>query len=856
MNYRQLIIFLIGCMYILTTSLNAGDYKDPSLPVEIRARDLISRMTLEEKISQMMSDAPAIERLNVKKYYWWNECLHGVARNGIATVFPQAIGLAATWDPESILQVANVISTEARAKYKEAVQKESRDINQGLTMWSPNINLFRDPRWGRGQETYGEDPWLISRIAIAFVKGLQGDHPKYFKVISTPKHYAVHSGPENLRHSFDAVVSKKDLFDTYLPAFESCIREAEAWSVMGAYNQTNGEPCCASPYLLQKILRDKWGFKGYVVSDCGAIGDIFYHHKKTADLPEASAMAVKAGCDLDCGSEYTFLVDAVEGGLISEEEIDQAVIRLMTARFKLGMFDPDEMVPYTRIPVEMNDTPEHNQLALKAARESIVLLKNQKSLLPFDKSIKTISVIGPYADNVNVLLGNYNGTPSNPVTFLQGIKNKVSNKARVIYAKGVKLLEGAGEFKVIDANYLSPDKSCRQHGLLGEYFDNAELRGEPIFKKVDKKMDSYWDLVSPREGIPSDSFSVRWTGFLEVKELGEYELGIVTDDKGRLYFDGKLLVDNWEPFEINIFKYRKVFLKEGKNYPIRMEYADLGDYAGIRLKWRKIPAHEEEVKLTAEAVKVAEKSDVVIFVGGISSQLEGEEMPINIDGFKGGDRTNLKLPGNQRQLLKKLYQTGKPIVLVLTGGSALAVNWAEENIPAILMAWYPGQRGGDAIADILFGDYNPAGRLPVTFYYSVDDLPPFEDYSMKGRTYRYYDGKVLYPFGFGLSFTNFEYQKLKVPNDEIKSEDKIKIYVTVENTGSYDGEEVVQLYVKGPQAGKMQPLKELKAFKRVVIQKGKTKIIELGLNISDLRTFSEVNDDYIILPGKYGSFSK
>jgi len=596
--------------------LGGEAYKDIALTFEDRARDLVSRMTIEEKVSQMMHSAPAIERLGVPAYNWWNECLHGVARAGVATVFPQAIGLAAMWDVDLMGEIADVISTEGRAKHHEAVRQGDYGIYRGLTFWTPNINIFRDPRWGRGHETYGEDPYLTARLGVAFVKGLQGDHPTYLKAVATPKHFAVHSGPEKDRHSFDAVVSKKDLRETYLPAFEACVKEAGAGSVMGAYNRTNGEPCCASKTLLIDILRDEWGFDGYVVSDCGAIQDIHQHHQVTTCTAESAALSVTNGCDLECGCVYANLMTALEKGLISEETIDRALVRLFTARFRLGMFDPPEQVPYAQIPYEANDCEEHRQLARKAARESIVLLKNEpgsptyeggvgRGLLPLRKDLNSIAVIGPNADSLDVLLGNYFGTPSRYVTPLEGIRNAVSADTRVWYAKGCELL-----------------------------------------------------------GNSTDGFS--------------------------------------------------------------------------------------------EAVSAAERSEVVVICPGLSPQIEGEAGDaFNSDA--GGDRTHIDLTGVQQQLLERIVAVGKPVVLVLLNGSALAINWANEHVPAILEAWYPGQEGGTAIADVLFGDYNPSGRLPVTFPKSLEQLPPFEDYSMQGRTYRYMTEEPLYPFGYGLSYTRFEY---------------------------------------------------------------------------------------------------
>lgn len=667
-------------------------YRDASLPIETRVADLISRMTLEEKISQMVHSASAIPRLGIPAYNWWNECLHGVARAGIATVFPQAIGMAASWDKELLYKVATAISDEARAKHHEFARHNDRDIYKGLTFWSPNINIFRDPRWGRGHETYGEDPYLTGELAVSFIKGLQGDHHRYLKVVATAKHYAVHSGPEKDRHHFNAIVSKKDLYETYLPAFKKSVQEGKVASIMGAYNRTNGEPCCASKTLLQDILRDEWGFDGYVVSDCGAIDDIHAHHKVTNSPQESSAMAVKNGCELNCGSTYNSLLKAVSEGLITEDEINIAVTRLYTALFKLGMFDPEEMVPYAQIPYEVNDCAENRELALKMARESIVLLKNENNLLPLSKDLKSIAVIGPNANVLEVLLGNYNGIPSKYVTPLEGIRNKVSPNTKVYYTPGCDLV------------------SRSKHGF-------------------------------------------------------------------------------------------------------------------------------------SEAISIAERSDVVIMVMGFAPRLEGEE------GEGEGDRTYIDLPGVQEELLKEVHETGKPIVLVLTNGSAVAINWAEKHIPAIVDIWYPGEEGGTALADVLFGDYNPAGRLPVTFVKSLDQVPQFTDYSMKNRTYRYMKEEPLYPFGYGLSYTTFKYSNLKINSKEIAPTQNLDIYVDVENTGNRDGDEVVQVYVSILDASIVSPIRSLQGFTRVHLKSGERRTIHFTLTPQQFAIVNE-GGKFIVEPGR------
>jgi beta-glucosidase len=795
-----------------TQSQSLPPYKIPSLPIQTRVDDLVSRMTLEEKVSQMMNAAPAIERLGIPQYDWWNEALHGVARAGYATVFPQAIGLAATWDTKLMREVADVISTEARAKHHEFARNNQHGRYQGLTFWSPNINIFRDPRWGRGQETYGEDPYLTARLGVEFVKGLQGNDPRYFKVIATPKHYAVHSGPEPERHSFDAKAYERDLRETYLPAFRATVVEAKAYSVMCAYNRTNGEPCCANKQLMTDILRGEWGFDGYVVSDCGAIRDIWHDHHFVKTETEASALAVKAGTDLTCGGEYVTLIQAVKQGLITDAEIDTALKRLLTARFRLGMFDPPEMVPYARIPFSQNDTPEHRQLALRAARESIVLLKNANRTLPLRKDLKSIAVIGPNADAPDVLWGNYNGYPSRLITPLAGIKNAVSPSTKVVYALGSTL---AGEALVpLPSTALSANGSGTERGLKAEYFNNQELRGPAATVRTDERVEFNWGRYKPTPEVNANNFSVRWSGKVTPAESGKYELGFTADDGARLYLDGRLLIDAWAS-NPNKTITKEVTLEAGRSYDVRLEYFQTMREAVAKFVWSYPRLAERQIE---EAVKAAKESDASVLVLGISAGLEGEEMTVNVEGFRGGDRTDISLPKGQEALLKAVVATGKPVVVVLLSGSALAVNWANDNAAAMLQAWYPGGEGGTAIADVLFGDYNPAGRLPVTFYKSVDELPPFTDYGMRGRTYRYFEGQPLYPFGFGLSYTKFTYSNLRLNAKSVKAGEPIKVSVDVTNAGEREGDEVVQLYLTDVAASAPVPIRTLVGFDRVSLR--------------------------------------
>jgi beta-glucosidase len=819
-------------------------YLNPDLPFERRADDLVGRLTVEEKVSQLVHDAAAVPRLDIPAYNWWNECLHGVARAGVATVFPQAIGLAASFDPDLMGEVASAIGDEARAKHHEFVRRGQRGIYQGLTFWSPNINIFRDPRWGRGQETYGEDPFLTSRMGVAFVKGLQGDDPRYYKVIATAKHFAVHSGPEPDRHHFDARVSDRDLYETYLPAFRALVEDGRVASVMGAYNRVGGEAATASQRLLEDILRKAWGFEGYVVSDCGAIEDIYRFHKIVATPEEASALAVRRGCDLECGfgtaAAYLKLGDALSQGLLSEKDLDVAVRRLMLARLKLGMFDPPERVRYTRIPYGVNASPEHDRLARRMAQESIVLLKNS-GVLPLSKALKTLAVIGPNADALPPLLGNYHGTPARPITVVAGIKAAVGPGARVVYARGAALVEGRvdpNDAEAIPTEYLRPAAGTPERGLRGEYFKTRDLEGAPALTRVDPRVDFRWyrgsptsealarGEIAPEAALGDDSYSVRWTGQLVPPASGDYELTVSGDDGFRLYVDGQLAIDDWNERRGGpAVKSASLKLEEGHAYPLRLEYFEAIRDAEIHLGWKR-PGQKEPFE---EAMDAARAADAVVFVGGLSPEVEGEEMQVSYPGFQGGDRTSLDLPASQEKLLEALHATGKPVVLVLLSGSALAARWAEDNLPAVLVAWYPGQEGGSAVADVLFGDVSPAGRLPVTFYESVDQLPPFSDYDMKGRTYRYFTGQTLHPFGFGLSYTRFEYSGLQLSRRSLKPSETVDVSVAIKNAGARDGDEVVQLYVRDVAPRAPMPLKALRGFRRIHLKAGETQRVAFQL---------------------------
>jgi beta-glucosidase len=847
--YRRFVA--LGLIFVFLSSASTGRiaraqtdlpaYKNPRLPLERRVDDLVSRMTLEEKISQMQNAAAAIPRLDVPEYEWWNEGLHGVARAGIATVFPQAIGLAATFNEKMVRQVADATSTEARAKHHEFVRRNERGRYKGLTFWSPNINIFRDPRWGRGQETWGEDPFLTGKLGTAFVKGLQGDDPKYLKTAATVKHFAVHSGPEPERHSFNAISSERDLRETYLPAFRQTILEGGATGVMCAYNSTNGEPACANTRLMEEILRGEWQFKGHVVSDCAAIEDIWKWHKFVQTEAEASAIAVKKGTDLTCGREYKSLSEAVQKGFISEREIDAAVKNLMKIRFRLGMFDPSEMVKYAQIPFSENDSAAHRALSLKAARESLVLLKNEKNVLPLKKDLRTIAVIGPNADDEEVLLGNYNGQPSQIFTPLEGIKNKVSPATRILYSQG--MYPTGVAFEPVAAESL---RAGEGKGLRGEYFNNREFKGAPALVRNDEQINFNWGSISPAKELPDDNFAVRWTGQIAPPESGNYRIGWRSNGGVRIYLDGNLFLEEVTNRRTRNLS-KDITLEGGRVYDIRIEYTENANhYASAKLLWTPPTA---QTKLREDALNKARQADVVVMVMGISPVVEGEEMDVKLEGFRGGDRTEIALPKPQEELIKAVHALGRPVVLVLMGGSALAVNWESENIPAILEAWYPGQEGGNAVADVLFGDYNPGGRLPVTFYKSVSQLPPFDDYKMDGRTYRYFKGEPLYPFGYGLSYTKFSYANLKMKN-KIKPGAGLQVSVDVQNTGATAGDEVVQLYLTDSAASVPVPIRSLVGVERIFLRPGEKRSVSMTISPRQMSVILD-NGKRVIEPGDF-----
>ncbi|MEJ2217108.1 MAG: glycoside hydrolase family 3 C-terminal domain-containing protein [Gemmatimonadota bacterium] len=863
-------------------------YEDPSLPIDVRAHDLLTRMTLEEKVSQTRYDAPAIPRLGIPAYNWWSEALHGVARAGKATVFPQAIGLAATFDDSLMHSVATAISDEARAKHAAFVRRGRRDIYQGLTFFSPNINIFRDPRWGRGQETYGEDPMLTSRMGVAFVRGMQGDDPHWLKTLATAKHYAVHDGPEPARHSMSMDPSEQDLWSTYLPAFESTVH-AGAASVMCAYSAFRGTPDCASDVLLDTILRGRMGFGGYVVSDCWALNDFFKQHHFTDSQVKAAALALKAGTDLNCGDSYPKLVDVVNQGLATEAEVDTAVLRLLKARLRLGLFADSGVVPWDTIPYDVVASPAHRALALRAARESIVLLKND-GVLPLSKSLGTVAVIGPDARAYDVLVGEYNGTPVAWSYPVKGIRKVLApSGGRVVYAVGSELADGVKRLIRIPADRLAPsgdgetgrqgdrgtaggrrDSGVRQpsggppasgtgsapgvrsSGLRGQYFDNIDFTGAPAFTRVDSVIDFTWLDDTPVTGLLADSFAVRWTGRLTAPVSGVYRIGFTAMNRAKVWFQDSLRLD-YADRHVPQKRTFDVRLEADRSYLIGIDYSNYGPNPEAHLVWA-VPGRN----LAGEALAAARQADAVVLVLGLSPSLVGEENDVELPGFNHGDRTILGLPAPQQALLEKVAALGKPTVLVLMSGSALAVPWAAEHVDAIVQAWYPGEAGGEALADMLFGDVNPSGRLPVTVYRSVKDLPPFRDYDMDGRTYRYFEGAPLYPFGYGLSYTTFAYANLRVPaqlnggaGDGAAAAGGTatdSVVVDVTNTGERAGDEVVQLYVAHPDARFRVPIRALKDFKRIHLAAGETRTVRFALDAAALSVV-DPEGKTVLLPG-------
>ena len=824
-------------------------YLDTSLPPEQRATDLVHRMTLEEKATQLVNQARAIPRLNIPAYDWWSESLHGVAVNG-TTEFPEPIGLAATFDAPAIHDMAVVIGTEARINHVQAVREGRNEFFTGLDFWAPNINIFRDPRWGRGQETYGEDPFLAARMGVAFVKGMQGDDPRYYRVISTPKHFAVHSGPEPTRHTADVIVSKHDELDTYLPAFRATVTEAQAGSVMCAYNSVNGQPACANDFLLKDQLRGKWGFKGYVVSDCGAVVNIFVDHHYKPTQAESSATSLKAGMDNECidggtkltdDRDYKPYLDAVKKGFLKETDMDVPLIRLFTARMKLGMFDPPEMVPYSKIDEKLLDSAAHRAMARKLANESMVLLKNDGTL-PLKTSGIKIAVVGPLANQTAVLLGNYNGIPTHTVSILEGLKAEFPD-ATINYVPGTQFL--SKDATPVPAGLLTTDgkPGAKVSYSKQDMTVDGKLKNNVLASRIEHVIDAS-AAAPPAETAGVKPLAIRWEADLTPLESAEYNLGIEGNGFFRLTVDGKVITSAWDTNGMQI-KLGRVTLEKGTPAKVVVEYGQ-GEkpQAAARLVWSKV-----NIMPSREAIAAARDADVVVAVVGITSELEGEEMPVSEAGFQGGDRTSIDLPRPELSLLEVLGATGKPLVVVLTNGSALSILWADLHANAILDAWYPGEEGGAAVAETLSGKNNPAGRLPVTFYRGVEQLPPFDDYSMTGRTYRYFKSSPLYKFGFGLSYTTFAYSGLTVPTTPVTAGSPLMVDATVTNTGQRAGDEVAQLYLIFP-AVPGAPLRALRGFARVHLEPGASQKLHFELQPRDMSMVTEAGDP-IVAEGKY-----
>ena len=801
-------------------------FRNPALPLEQRVDDLVGRLTIEEKASQLVNQARAIPRLGIPEYDWWSEALHGVANNGLATVFPEPVGLAATFDTPAIQQMGHAIGIEGRVKWNQAERAgKPHHIMQGLTFWSPNINIFRDPRWGRGQETYGEDPFLSGTLGTAFVRGMQGDDPRYYLVSSTAKHYAVHSGPEQGRHSDNFNVSLHDMEDTYLPAFRALVTQGKVESVMCAYNSINGQPACANTFLMQERLRDAWGFKGHVVSDCDAIADIERGHHFVKSNAEAAAVSLKVGVDNDCTefgrmagptSDYDRYREAMQQGLVPMAVVDDTLRRLFRARMRLGLFDPAKMVPFNAIPDSELNSPEHKALALRLARESMVLLKNDGTLPLAPGKVKRIAVVGPLADQVEYLSGNYHGTPVAPISVLDGIKAQFPG-AQVVFEAGTDFLRAASP--VPGSALFTPEG---QSGLKGEYFRNASFDGAPALTRIDAQV--AFERNAPAAIPDAPTVTARWTGAFAAPEAGHYKVGL--EGRGaKLFIDDKLVVDGTDP-QTRGTTTADMDLAAGQRHKVRIEIA--GGRFPPRFVWTKV-----EADALGKAVKAARDADVVIAVVGITSSLEGEEMPVNIPGFKGGDRTSTDLPAPEEDILKAVQATAKPLVVVLMSGSALSVNWAKDKANAIVQAWYPGQEGGTAVAQTLTGANNPSGRLPVTIYTGVDQLPAFNDYAMAGRTYRYFTGKPLFPFGYGLSYTSFGYSAPRLSASTLAAGTGLGVDATVTNTGKLAGDEVVQLYLTFPKLPGA-PLVALRGFDRVHLAPGEKRAVHFDLTPRDL----------------------
>lgn len=840
---KQKLIYLLPLF--LLSSCSHQTYKSTSLSSDERAKLLLQELTLEEKVMLMMDSSKPIERLGIKPYNWWNEALHGVARAGLATVFPQPIGMAASFAPNDVFEVFTAVSDEARAKNTYYTSKGSYERYQGLTMWTPTVNIYRDPRWGRGIETYGEDPYLTSQMGVMVVKGLQGEsNGKYDKLHACAKHFAVHSGPEWNRHEFNADnIRPRDLYETYLPPFEALVKEAKVKEVMCAYNRFEGEPCCGSDRLLMQILRKEWGYKGIVLSDCGAIAD-FYNdrgHKTHPDAESASASAVLSGTDLECGSSYQTLVNAVKQGKINESAIDEAVQRLLAARFSLGEMDNPENVSWTKIPLSVVASAKHDSLSLAIALKSMTLLLNKNNILPLKRGGLTLAVMGPNANDSVMQWGNYNGMPSQTVTILEGIRKTLGHTDKLIYEQGCGLVE-----RTLIHSAFNLCKSSTGNGFSARYWNNTTRKGEPVTRNQVttpfKFCTSGATVFAP--GVNLTDFSATYNSIFTPKQSGEVLFEIYAYGSGRLRINQEEVKSFSNKHGARKATYA-LQVQAGKPYHIELDFEYLRSDAQLNFDL----GFKKEVDIMQSVDKVKD-ADIVVFAGGISPSLEGEEMGVNLPGFKKGDRTDIELPAVQRELIAALHKAGKKVILVNCSGSPIGLEPETKECEAILQAWYPGQSGGTAVAQVLFGDYNPAGRLPVTFYKSVSQLPDFEDYNMTGRTYRYMKQTPLFHFGYGLSYTTFEYGQMALDKSKIKAGESLNFSVPITNTGKVNGEEVVQVYLRKHHDSE-GPNKTLRAFKRVNIPTGKTINVDFSLTDKQLEWWDTGSNTMKVCTGNY-----
>ncbi|HPG39428.1 MAG TPA: glycoside hydrolase family 3 C-terminal domain-containing protein [bacterium] len=844
-HIKQGLILISIIFFTISAWGQQNPWQNPNLGSEERAQDLLARLTLEEKAILMCDQSDAIPRLGIKKFNWWSEALHGLANNDNVTVFPEPVGMAASFDDELVYRIFNAVSDETRARYHETMRmgQENRRF-LSLSVWTPNINIFRDPRWGRGQETYGEDPYLMSRMGVSVVKGLQGPaDAKYRKLLACAKHYAVHSGPEWSRHTLNLNnVDPRDLRETYLPAFKALVQQADVRQVMCAYQRLDDDPCCGNSRLLEKILRDEWGFKHLVVSDCGAITDFFTSHKVSSTPTHAAAKGVWAGTDVECvweGYAFKNLPAAVKKGLITEEEINEHVLRALIGRFELGDMDDDAVVPWTKIPASIINNEEHRKLALDMARETMTLLQNKNNILPLNKSIKKLAVIGPNADDEPMLWGNYNGKPIRTITILDGITSKLAAN-KIVYDRACDLVEDK-----VTESYFSQCSIDGKKGFKATYWNNINREGEIV---ATQQIENPLKLTTAGQhefasGVRLEGFSAKYETEFTPSVTEEIVFKCGATGYFELLVNGQSLsrYSNWRTLPSRI----PLKVESGKKYKIEILYAQLNNWqANIEFNFGK----EVDVDFTGLLNKLA-GIDVVVFVGGLSTQLEGEEMPVSYPGFKGGDRTDIELPAVQRNCLKALQHAGKKVVYVNCSGSAIALVPETASCDAILQAWYGGESGGQAVADVLFGDYNPAGKLPVTFYKNMQQLPDFEDYSMKGRTYRFMDD-ALFPFGFGLSYTTFSIGEAKISKTEIQNSESVDITIPVTNTGKRNGTEIVQVYVRkvGDDEG---PLKTLRGFQRVDVAAGKTAQAAITLPFTSFEFYDRATNKMAVTAGEY-----